>query len=431
MGQLGKALRMTNFMDWSMRLVTYGWFIGGVVVTAVAILGKFVPFSIGHDEISQWTLVLLGLIIIGIVSEIYRMEKRHAQTIVDVTTRLQGIETQREEQHKTISQSLDNIVAISPVLESVLDLPPDKREDVGRYAKHVTDLMTIRRYTNPSVLQIFDNLYKEQRLSLCALSQGRINVPLHHWPQVNCDIIKTCGNRMDAVSPDGLKFWKTEIGQAYLNQSLTPKGRSQHPVLTRVFILDHQILIPQLGDILEIMKLHLRANIGFAIVLDNFLADLKDKHRIYSDSPVDETAPRLDFALFNNTPDGHSMNNRAVTFFRYDVRGDGPTRGRAVFSQDVPLHDNNRIIQQHRNIWVDLMPEAWLVSQNFRPIIESGLSADERQRVATMSTEENRRLSIKTKLIPEDEWFPFVVTKESELEDKIRSVHEYYERLHF
>lgn len=112
-------------------------------------------------------------------------------------------------------------------------------------------------------------------------------------------------------------------------------------------------------------------------------------------------------------------------------------RFRAYFKVSDPNNVNNEMIQKQRSIWVDLINQAWLVSNHFKAQIglsdnpPTGLSDEERKRIETAARKDFAELKLRMPTFsPDDDWFPLVVGNDEELETKIKRVKVLFEEFH-
>lgn len=294
---------------------------------------------------------------------------------------------------------------------------------VERFGYQLGEIRAIENQSNDAVRKILSERMKELEICLNSYSIGRINVPIDESPVVNHDIIKAFADRMDAVSRNDIEFWSSDLGKDYLRKCTEPNSRAGRATLTRIFIVDKKTLRDpaQVKLLEEALLTHMEKKIGFAIAIEQSLNNIKRTHNIKSNSESIEDAIRLDFALFNN--------NQAVTFFRNDTGGE--RRFKAIFNTKSNREANNMLIESQRAVWVDLIGEVWLASDEFvAEVRDSGLSEAESKTVATRSQKDLERLTKKTGHPSEDSWFPLVVRHKDEISEKLRKTAVIFEMIH-
>ena len=246
------------------------WPLAGLGACAVSIFSRFLPAQL--TESSRLTLGLLGVFAVGMWKAMRKQERE-----------LQGIKE------------------VSAAMEELLGLGVNERQAVLEFARQTAQLAKIHAVADDSVRNILEKGLVDLVRRHSAYAAAQRDLPISESPETNYEIIDKFGARMDAVSSNDILFWDTNVGEEYLNRSKRALSRGEDPTVTRIFIFERHYLRKHLSSILKILGYHLTKGIGFALVIEDSLGKLKDRHSIQADKAGDERAPQLDFALFNTT----------------------------------------------------------------------------------------------------------------------------------
>ena len=399
-------------MDRGIDVISALWMVAAIGVALTAAFSKFNVFEATFaDKISknmgEITLALISTTSLGVCATIYKLVKAH------------------KKESLLVSSALMTAKESSIVLNLLLSLPEELSDSVVRYGNLRKQLTGTLAASPQTVRRVLFKHHRELEARLEALSLGRLDLPLDESPIANYEIIETFGGRMDAVSRDHLKFWEEDLGVRYFEECTKARGKCGLADLSRIFILSYKSIVDDRGRILSILRKHLTANVGFAIVIEESLThDFKADHFVREGSD-DEGSTSLDFALFKN--------NMALTSFRDNGKknyyGKSGERFKAVFRVGEGHSLNNKILQRQRDLWVDLIAEAWLVSLQFKSIMGTGVSVEERARIEKKAWADNVEINKRNKnngFECDDPYFPLVVHQDADLEDKMSQLEKYY-----
>lgn len=394
------------------------WMVAAIAIGLCAVFSKFIFFDteIAAEiklHMGEITLALVATTSLGWFATMHKLVKAHKKESLSVSTALNAA-TQN-----------------SGLLDALVGLSEAQRDDVISYVSQQKEMTKTLNASSDSVRRILSAHHSELKARLEALSVGRFDLPLDESPAVNYEIIETFGGRMDAVSRDHLDFWEKELGKRYFEECTKARGRCDRAVLSRIFILRHKSIAADKVRLSNILKKHLEANVGFAIVIHESLTPtFMYSHSIREGREADtwnnnenRASTTLDFALFNKNMALTSFRNSASEKVLYNQNG---KRFKALFRVGESGTLNNEVLQLQRKLWVALIAEAWLVSSDFMPIIGTGVSADEMNFIKQKAWEGTEAVKRAVKLDPDDQFFPFVVQEDSHIEQKLKQLDHYY-----
>ena len=370
------AEKPRRLLDLIQTIVFFLTALGGLVVGVLDSLGYSLD---GLASINSLILILLGLMSLNLSLERAVMAKR-----------VDRLEEQDIRSH----------------FEA---LPPEVRPHVAsciQFCEQIYRLRReVRREEEEAFPEIIDDILSNQYTLLENLAKGRLNLPYEHTILAQRALTNLFRDRFDAISQSDLDFWldDSQITWEYFNiNAVTIKyGAIAH----RIFVFTIFELMRRQEDIIEVLKRHQRAGIGWGIAVNEEL-----------EPDVAESPLPLDFAMFNG--------DKVITQFR---KRDG-RRFEATFSTP----NNKNLISEYKDLYCKVIAECWMVSTRFKETYAKGLSEENLEMVLAKATDSNSKLK---QLLREDavQADPFVleVSDHSEIPDKIaelvRIIKEYRE----
>ena len=208
----------------------------------------------------------------------------------------------------------------------------------------------------------------EQERQLSALANGAINVDMPICPWAHGKISTKYHARLDAVSESDLKFWLDQpTGAEYFRQN-EKTVRNMSTNVNRIFILKMEDLSRCRADIVQVLRQHLKGNMGFAVAIAEHLDPRTEQIK-------EQNSLCYDFALYNT--------DQAVSYF---IR-ENSKRFVVKFATRDGQHNNNVEIARQADLYAHLVYECYLVNEKFRQTFRGALSAQSGRRLDALNQE--------------------------------------------
>lgn len=371
------------------------------------------------DHVAEWlqVLVLSAVGVFGLIASIVQFALRDSEWLENnpaiglsvlsfIAIHLAVDRTVHARRRKELAERLER-----------LELRAEAREaayvDYLKATGHYIRVQAIRRYLAAKGYDGFPklatDLLREPFTLLESLAEGRLDIPEPQIPAVQSSLGLLFKKSFEAVSDDDLDFWldtKGAVAAGYFEQNITAIRRGT--AVSRIFITSLRVMDKRLPDIATVLKRQQDAGVAWGLCLkDDFDPDVKNKYDA-----------QTDFALFDG--------NEVVTYF--DVRS--MRRFNAVFNThgERISSGNDQQFAVQRQMHTMLLGECWIVNARFAnwytdPKLVAQHVIDALNERALRHNDLLRR-SFPNLSTPDRSPFLFVVNANSEIEAKLKDMHQ-------
>jgi len=383
-----------------------------------------VGFLVNDGLFAVTALSGVGIALLDFYTDIDQKLGKNYQTIILLMVGLIAVSLWKwrrdsDEYKRLLDSKLEKIASNSAAVDMLLSLSEPglvyARESVKLFENVNQVLGSLNQGASTLIREMLVDNYERSR----HLASADLSVPMWEAPKVNSRLMELFRERMDAVSYSDLKFFgEDELGQRYYEKSVESRGREgQRMAATRLFIVSLEDLYNEKHrDLLvDILDRHLHDKVGFGVaVLEDVRAVIDDFDELGINNSQENADHRVsfDFALFDQ--------NKVVSFFR---KGEPRQFFRVVFSTDDPHNPNNILIDNQRKLYRRLVCDCWLVSKNFKQLVQSGLYSDEWEYVERKTSTYSEKIKNRSTHEMEDSMFPLVVDSTAELRDKVSQIY--------
>lgn len=348
-------------------------------------------------QIVVFLLTALGGLTVGVLDSIgFPLEKYASINLILILLGLMGLNLSLE--RAMMARRIDRLE--DQDVRSHFDaLPIEIRPHVASCIQFCEQIYRLRREArkeDEAFPEIVDDLLANQFTLLENLAKGFLNLPYEHTLLAQRALTNLFRERFDAISQSDLDFWldNSQVTWEYFN--INARTIKYGAVVNRIFVFSVFELIRRREDIVEVLRRHQKAGIGWGIAVNEEL-----------EPDVAESPLPLDFAMFNG--------DRVVSQFR---KRDG-RRFEAIFSTP----NNKELIRGHRDLYCKVIAECWMVSTKFKETFAQGLPEEDLEMVLNKAKVSNSKLqqSVGLEVVQAD---PFVleVPEQSDIPDKIAAL---------
>jgi len=358
-----------------------------------------------HVDLAILVIAAVSGIFLGLADVLFDLPKLQSKQLGLAVVLLGAVALHAIFQRVASYQTQATIDLLRAKTEDLVSLDKARRNFVramGNFIE-VQDLKFRLHHTNPAFGVVADRLLAPSFRVLEALTAGHVNVPENLVTSAFAIMVESYDNRFDAVSNDDIDFWhdNKNIAPRYLGRNIEAIRRGL--VVTRLFVVPQRQICDE-GErhrLTAVLSQQALVGIGWALA-------------IYEDFEPNLPPGPLDFTLFDT--------DRAMSTFRRE----GERRFIAVFNTNGLISTNDERIAEQAKLYEALLTEIWMASDTF---VQSFLGNNEQMltRLRMETDLYNRRLYEAVGKVAEHQVFPYLVSKQQDLAERLAELARTYQ----